>query len=165
MNTSMQVRMAGAALSAIAVMGAASMGGCDSKGDATSSARASEPAPPTAPRRLNPGWWETVTTVNGRAMPPATVCISQATADEINGDDAAVRRGLTQTNAAPGCDVKNIVIEGAKVAFDTVCDGQTIHSSITYGGDHYAGEMTGAGMAAMGLSARRIGECPAGQGG
>ena len=96
-------------------------------------------------------------------MPPATICVSQATADEINGDDAAVRRGLTQTNAAPGCDVKNIVIEGGRVAFDTVCDGQTIHSAITYSGDRYAGEMTGAGMNAMALSARRVGDCPAGQ--
>lgn len=144
--------------------------GCDAQSNATdraaNTASASVPSrSATAARRLNDGLWETVTTVNGHAMPPARNCITKATADEVNGDDASVRRGLAQTNPAPGCEVQNVEIKGSRIAFDTICDGQTVHSVITYDGDRYAGEMTAAGMGVMALSAHRVGACPVRQGG
>ena len=95
-------------------------------------------------------------------MPPARTCITEAVADEINGDDAAVRNGLAQSNAAPGCEVKNIVIAGSRVDFDTICDGQAVATSLTYAGDTYSGEMTMAGTQTMTLTARHVDACPAG---
>lgn len=60
---------------------------------------------------------------------------------------------------------QNVEIKGSRIAFDTICDGQTVHSVITYDGDRYAGEMTAAGMGVMALSAHRVGACPVRQGG
>lgn len=161
------VKWLGAACGAAATL---LMTGCEVRSNAANGAGDKPSAPAssrsaTGARRLNDGLWETVTTVNGHAMPPARNCITKATADEVNGDDASVRRGLAQTNPAPGCEVQNVEIEGSRIAFDTICDGQTIHSDIAYEGDRYAGEMTAAGMGVMALSAHRVGACPVQHGG
>lgn len=160
----------GPVIVALALLGAAPLIGCDTRaktarGDEIKSAAETAAHGAGAIRRLTPGLWETAMTVNGHAMSPARVCITKALADEINGDDASVRRGLAQSNAAPGCEVKNVEIDGARVAFDTICDGQAIHSAITYQGDRYTGEMTGSGTGLMALSARHVGNCPSEQAG
>lgn len=156
-------------LAALAAAGlaASSLVGCDTKSatnvpaSANAQGKAESGGASGAARRLNAGLWETVTTVNGHAMPPARTCVSDALAAEINGDDASVRNGLTRSNAAPGCNVDNITIDGSRVGFDTVCDGQTVSTALTYGGDRYFGDMTIAGNRTMTLSAHRVGACPA----
>ncbi len=155
----------GIAITAVIALGGG-LAGCDagSKPKSAVSSSTAHEATPEKPRRLNAGMWETVTTVNGRAMPPAPMCITQATADEINGDDASIRRGLAQANAAPGCTISNVTVAGARVDFDTVCDGTTVQTVLTYSGDSYSGTMAVAGAPAMSLTARRVGACPAGQG-
>lgn len=118
-------------------------------------------------RRLNAGLWESVTTVNGRAMPPGRICIGARDAGDINGNDTSVRAGLARTNATDGCRVANVVINGATVVFDSVCRGSSTRTTITYRGDSYTGSIAMiAGTKNVGpvmsLTARRIGNCTPG---
>ena len=110
-----------------------------------------------ASRRLNAGLWESVTTMNGRAMPPGRICIGARDAADINGGDAAVRAGLARTNGADGCKVAAVRIAGDTIAFDSLCRGSTARTTITYRGDSYAGSIAMRGVPAMSLKARRIG--------
>lgn len=117
-----------------------------------------------AEERLAPGMWTSATTVNGVALgeaPPQ--CVDAAAAKTANGSDAEVAAAIDAENAKNGCVTKDLVIDGPRIAFSTVCQGVTVRSDVIYRGDESSGSMTtmlpGGKSKVSAVTSRRTGDC------
>ena len=151
------------AMATLAILAA----GCDAPSTARSTpagaAKPGQAAPAASGKRsFNAGMWEITTKLNGQTMPPSRTCVGAAEAGAINGSDASVASELQRTTPK-GCQIRNVVVAGSRVTFDTICQGQTVTSSISYAGDRYDGTMTVEGAPKMDVSGRRVGACSAGR--
>ena len=148
---------------AMIVLAALCASGCDASpaqpgaGHETGTAKSAATA--SGARHFNAGMWDITTTVNGRKMPTSPTCVGAADAAAINSPDSQVAAGLARATPQ-GCQVKNVVIAGQRVTFDTICSGVSTNSSIVYSGDRYSGTMIVAGAQRMQVDGRRIGSCP-----
>lgn len=115
--------------------------------------------------RLQPGLWRAQTTMGGQALSePSDVCISEEGARTSNGTDDEVKQAIVDETLRNGCGASDIVIDGPRIAFTTLCQGIASLTDITYEGIHYAGTLTTQspkGSMVLEVAGDHIGECPA----
>jgi hypothetical protein len=117
---------------------------------------------------LQPGNWETSTTMEIAGMPPRpastiTHCIKP---DQIK-DNQSLAESM-QTNAKSKCKVSDIKFEGDKLSYSFACDsGATGSAELVFGGTTYEGttkiSVPGHGNGPMTMTqhfkSKRVGDC------
>jgi len=112
-------------------------------------------APAWAADRVHAGQWETTLEVAGHSM-TRSVCLSQADADAINGDERSIKAYADKVNAPTGCKVTDVKASGDQVTVKSVCaSGKESVGTTTYHGDRYETVNTNGTKA----QSRRVGAC------
>jgi hypothetical protein len=112
--------------------------------------------------RANPGQWEFVSTVDGKAT-TRTYCITPAQVQGINGDAAVDRAFLEKGAAKRHCTIQGFQLEANTLSYTQVCSGYTFADRTTYHGDSSEGELTttmkGKPAVVTHMKGRRLGAC------
>ena len=109
--------------------------------------------------RVQAGQWETTMILDTGKPMVTKYCITPGEARSMSGDEATLRRYLTESTATSTrgrCALKSVTLKDDQTTVAIVCGATEVVTTTTYAGDRYRSSSSDGAK----VEGKRVGSCP-----